>query len=193
MGFQSGTDHERYDENARFTKVLQKILGTDFEVIEEGLPGRTCCTDDVNEVFGNKNGSLYFAQCVYSHMPVDYIVLMLGTNDLKTKYNKTVKECAYALKTKYIQPVKDGLDGKLAAIPQIVIIAPAKIDGGWGIFEGADDKSQLFEKEYKQIASEYDCLFVSNEGLVNGVDKIHLTKESHNLLAKKLANIFKKV
>ena len=186
-GFISGTNHERYDESVRYTKVLQKILGTEFEVIEEGLPGRTCCTDDIKECFGNINGELYFAQSIYSHLPLDYIVLMLGTNDLKTKFDKAVSDCADALKNKYIKPIIAGLDEKLNKMPKIVVVTPAKIEGSWGKFDGADEKSLHFNDEYKKVATENDCLFVSNEGLVNGVDKIHLTKESHLLLAERIA------
>ena len=31
----------RFDENTRWTKVCQKLLGDEYEIIEEGMCGRT--------------------------------------------------------------------------------------------------------------------------------------------------------
>lgn len=190
-GFISGSDHERYDENVRYTKLLQKKLGSNFEVIEEGLPGRTCCTDDMKEYFGNKNGCNYFAQCIYSHSPLDYLTIMLGTNDLKFDFNKDAKDCAKALKNNYLVPLKQYFGGKIHKIPKIIIVAPSIIKDSYGKFQDADKKSLQFENEYKKLAKECDCLFVSNQGLECGIDKIHLTAESHKLLSEKLAKIIK--
>ena len=191
-GYISGTDAERYDNLTRFTGILQNMLGEDYAVIEEGMPGRTCCADDISKTMGNKNGSIFFPQCVYSHLPLDYVVLLLGTNDLKKDLNTSAKDCALAIENKYILPLQAGFDGKIKQIPQIIIIAPAKIsDGSWGIFEGADTESKNFNTEYKLIAEKHNCIFVDNANLENGVDKIHLTAQSHKILSQKLFDAIK--
>ena len=191
-GYISGSDGERYDSKTRYAKILQDLLGSDFDVIEEGLPGRTCGADSFSEIFGNKNGTLFFKQCVYAQSPLDYVLIFSGTNDMKIEFNRTPKDCAFDLEYKYILPLKTGLNGKIKQIPKIIIVAPAKIDDGcWGIFENANIKSKSFNNEYEKIAKKYDCLFVSNNELINGVDKVHLTKESHNFLAHKIFKILK--
>lgn len=186
-----GTANGRYNERERYTKVLQSLLGNEYEVIEEGLRARTTNYDDVKELKGNRNGLNFFGQIVWTHDPLDYIVLFLGTNDMKDKFNTTPKDSANNIKH-YIDYFKNQGIKELIKIPQIIIVAPGLIKGG--LFEGfdyAENKSISFNSEYEKIANKEGCLFVSNEVLIAGSDGIHLTKESHKLLAKKLFEILK--
>src|SRR5689334_11654512 len=72
----------RYDCETRFTGVLQKELGKDYEVIEEGLRGRTVSGE--NSFFPYRNGLEQFGPIIGSHLPLDLLVLFLGTNDLNS-------------------------------------------------------------------------------------------------------------
>ena len=63
-GYVPSSDAERYPASIRYPRVLQDKLGKDYEVIEEGLPGRTMISDDMKELVGNRNGSLEFGQIV---------------------------------------------------------------------------------------------------------------------------------
>ena len=78
---------DRYPRDVRWTGILQKKLGEDYYVIEEGLSGRTTLWDDPIEE--HKNGKKYLLPCLDSHKPVDLVILMLGTNDLKTRFSLT--------------------------------------------------------------------------------------------------------
>ena len=71
---------DRYPRDVRWTGILQKKLGEDYYVIEEGLSGRTTLWDDPIEE--HKNGKKYLLPCLDSQKPVDLVILMLGTNDL---------------------------------------------------------------------------------------------------------------
>ena len=71
----------RYPKNVRWTGVLADLLGPEFTVIEEGCNGRTTVFDDPLE--GWKNGLDYLKPCLNSHKPIDLVILMLGSNDLK--------------------------------------------------------------------------------------------------------------
>ena len=86
-GFISGTDHERHTN--RWTKLLKQNLGDNFEIIEEGLNSRTFATDYIDKI--GRNGFSYFVPCIYSHDKIDIVILMLGTNDLKTNFNYSPK------------------------------------------------------------------------------------------------------
>src|SRR5262245_18689824 len=79
-------DQGRYPADQRWTGVLRRELGAGWTMIEEGLPGRTTVHDDPIEGV-HKNGRRYLLPCLESHRPLDAIVLMLGTNDLKARFS----------------------------------------------------------------------------------------------------------
>ena len=85
-------DCSRFDDDIRWTGVLQKLLGDEYKVIEEGQNGRTIAVDDPVE--GEKNGLTYLIPCLDSHMPLDAMIVMLGTNDLKVRFGFTPKDIA---------------------------------------------------------------------------------------------------
>lgn len=78
----------RFDEDVRWPMRLQTLLGEDFRVIEEGFNGRTCVFDDPVEG-GYKSGLDYLPACVMSHSPLDLVIIMLGTNDMKKRFGMT--------------------------------------------------------------------------------------------------------
>ena len=180
------------DITKTYPYYLQHILagggGENCQIICEGLPSRTTDLDDVKYPKGNRNGSLYFPQCLISHDPIDYVILFLGTNDLKAKFNRSVEEVANAIQEKYIKFTRKDLSKELTVVPQFIIIAPTTIDENRAEdFEGATKKSLKFNDVLQKMAKKNSCLFVSNENMKCGDDGIHLTTESHKLLAEKLA------
>ena len=74
----------RFDENERWTCLLQKELGEDYLILEEGLSGRTTCFND--PLFEGLSGLDYIYPCLMSHEPVDLLIIMLGTNDTKERF-----------------------------------------------------------------------------------------------------------
>ena len=69
-----------YGRTERWTGILRQELGLDYDVIEEGLNGRTTVWDDPIE--GHKNGKEQIIPILKSHQPLDLVTIMLGTNDL---------------------------------------------------------------------------------------------------------------
>lgn len=194
-GFISGTDHQRYDENERWTKLLQKKLGNEFEVIEEGLNSRTLTSNDTRIGKEGKNGYEYLIPCIDSHDPIELVIVMLGTNELKKMYNKTAEEVRDAFEKYFVKTIlnrKSQIDDKY---PKLLIIAPPVVDDdGSGVYEGALEKSLKFNEMYREIAERNNCCFIDNSLLKTGIDKVHLTKESHEILAemayKKIIEIY---
>ncbi len=84
--------HGRFPRDVRWPGVLASELGDGVHVIEEGLNGRTTLWDDPFMDF--RNGKPYLLPCLRSHQPVDVLVLMLGTNDLKTIFGRAPHEIA---------------------------------------------------------------------------------------------------
>src|SRR5574344_3156538 len=80
----------RYDENIRWTTIVQKSLEKyGYEIIEEGLCGRTAGFDDY---LPQQNGIKTLPALLKKHSPLCGIIIMLGTNDLKTKFHATAAE-----------------------------------------------------------------------------------------------------
>ena len=75
---------DRFNENERWTCLLQQKLGEDCLVIEEGLSGRTTVFDD--PLHESMSGLDYITPCLMSHEPVDLLIIMLGTNDTKDRF-----------------------------------------------------------------------------------------------------------
>jgi lysophospholipase L1-like esterase len=75
----------RYSMEQRWGSILRKELGSGYYIIEEGLCGRTTVWDDPIE--GYKSGKQYIIPCIDSHSPVDLVIILLGTNDLKKRFS----------------------------------------------------------------------------------------------------------
>ena len=82
----------RYPKDVRWTGVLQKLLGEQYAVIEEGCNGRTTVFEDIAEPW--KAGLGYLKPCLNTHKPIDFVIMMLGSNDLKRMFHASAKEIA---------------------------------------------------------------------------------------------------
>ena len=82
----------RWPRDVRWPGVLAADVADLADVVEEGLSGRTTLWDD--PFMDGRNGQPYLLPCLRSHAPVDLVVLMLGTNDLKTIFGRQAHEIA---------------------------------------------------------------------------------------------------
>ena len=197
-GYISGTDHERYLED-RWTKILQKNLGSNFEIIEEGLNSRTLTSDDKRPGKEGRNGYKYLLPCLDTHDPIDLVVLMLGTNELKCEYNKTPEEIGNILEEYFVKKILTRKSQIKDTYPKLLIIAPPivrennEVYGEDDKYKGAEIKSKKLNDIYKRIAERNNCYFISNNKLETGKDGIHLTKESHKILADLITEEIRKI
>ena len=81
--------------DVRWTGRLQRLLGDGYEVVEEGLNGRTTDVDYVDRP--HCNGRTYFPAALLSHDPLDVVVVMLGSNDFKTCFERSAATIAQRL------------------------------------------------------------------------------------------------
>ena len=148
----------RYPKDVRYTGRLQMLLGDGYTVIEEGCNGRTTIHDDPLE--GWKNGLDYLKPCLNSHKPIDIVILMLGSNDLKATFRLNAREIALGA-GQLVKVIREFTMEKQGFIPQIVLISPPEIGLGitsspfYGAFdEGAIEVSRQFPEHYKEVAEE---------------------------------------
>ena len=192
----------RYAANERWTGLLQQQLGDDYYIIEEGLGGRTTDLEHYNPGKPSRNGLTYFKACVDSHMPLDIIIIMLGTNDLKTVYDRSAQDVAHALK-QYPDYVKGYCEERSVKLPKIILVSPAYMDEKAPKFiesmpaenvydEISAQKSHQLAESIKKQAEATGCIFFDAATITKtGDDGCHLDLESHKLLASSLKALLK--
>lgn len=196
-GYVPGTNHERFSENVRFPKVLQKLLGENFEIIEEGLNSRTLINEDTRPGKEGRNGSQYLIPCLDSHDPLDFVILMLGTNELKHKFQNSPEDIGNLLDKNFVKIILNRKSQFQNTYPQVLIISLPIINEKTKYaserYIGGTEKSKKLEKIYSEIAKTKNCHFTSASKLLIGIDGVHLTKEGHielaNILYEKIKSI----
>ena len=198
-GYISGSDHKRYSIGERWTSILAELLGDKFEIIEEGLNSRTLTSNDTRPGKEGKNGYEYLIPCLDTHDPIDLVILMLGTNELKTTYNKSAKDIGEIFEQYFVKTILNRKSQCQDTYPKLLIVTPPVVNEdleyckAGNKYLGASKKSEELNDIYKIIAEKYDCYFLSNQGLETGIDGVHLTKESHKRLASRLKTEINKI
>lgn len=176
----------RFDENTRWTSLLQKKLGANHHIIEEGLCGRTTVFSD--EFREGRRGLDTIGITVESHNPVDLLILMLGTNDCKTRYNASAGIIAKGLEQTILKAKKSSSQPF-----ELLIISPIHLGKGIGeenFDPEFDEHSELVSKhlahEYQKISNLYHAAFLdaSTVAAPSETDREHLDASGHSALAE---------
>lgn len=190
-GYVPGTAGDRFPPEVRIPGVLQALLGPGYRVLEEGLTGRMSVWDDPMSPDRNARRQLPFL--LETHMPLDLVSIMLGTNDLKAYMNLGPHAIAQAQGV-LIDLVDAAKCGQRGSRPAILLIAPPLVvetPTPFGhIFDGAIPKSLALAEAYREVAREKKCLFLDAGSLVRTSvrDGIHLDPEAHRKLAEAMAD-----
>lgn len=182
--------YERYDPDVRWPGVLQSILGTDYKIIEEGLNGRTTVFDD--PIMGaHRNGKTYLAPCLETHMPLDLVIIMLGTNDMKPRFVGTAFDVACGAGA-LLSMVTNPVGGWIGDIPKTLLIAPPPIGQLTtlsGILEGGHERSNKLAGEMERIADMLGSPFLNAGQHIQSspADGVHLETEDHLILGQVVA------
>lgn len=187
----------RYPKDIRWTGRLQNLLGNDYRVIEEGCNGRTTVFDDPEESW--KNGLHYLKACLNSHKPIDIVILMLGSNDLKEVFQATPEMIAEGAGI-LVRTTQEFLKEKQGFVPEIILVSPPEIGEGMkdSVFSGsfgkdARERSRQFPKWYRMIAERYRCIFFDSAQYIkpSKLDSLHLSPEAHRILAEEFCRVIK--
>lgn len=177
---------DRYPWEVRWTGILgDKVREKGFQVVEEGLCGRTTVFDD--ELRDNRRGADVLPMLLESHYPLDKVVLMLGTNDCKTIYQASAEVIGKGIE-KLVQQIK-AADENI----EILLVSPILLGEGVGE-EGFDpefnqdsvETSKGLKAVYKQVAERNGCEFLaaSDYAKASGADREHLDETGHRQLAE---------
>lgn len=187
-------ERARYPFEERWPGAMQRLLGSGWRVVEEGLSGRTTVHDDPFEPGLCGMDALVCA--LGSAQPLDCVIIMLGTNDMKTRFGLPASDIARGAES-LVLAVKRFPWAPGCHRPKIVIVSPPHIGEGIRdvVLSSFDMRSVAVSHEvagaYRVIAGEQGCAFLDASEICepSPVDHIHLSPEGHGALARALAGL----
>lgn len=192
----------RYSWDVRWPGRLEKLLGGDWRVVEEGLNGRTTMFDCFMEE--HRNGLKAIDVCLLTAMPVDLVILMLGTNDSKLAFDKPPFVIAHGVHRLIDRIVNGGYGyGPGGKAPEILVVSPVRMTEGvftsW-LSEEFDGESiarcNRLPAYYQRVAAQDGVHFLDAGACISAdsSDGIHMNAEGHakmaDLLCQKVRAIF---
>ncbi len=181
----------RYSLDARWPGRVQESLGKDYEIFEEGLGGRNTNFEHYNKNKTFRNGLDYFKPYLQSHDEFALIIIMLGTNDLKIQYNKSIQDVAASI-SEYINLIQEQ-----ASDSKILVISPPFINDSAPLFSGyygdtynaqSAEKSRQLGLVLEDLLKQQQVSYLNAANLAQpGKDGIHLTVEGHKKIADAVA------
>ncbi len=179
---------KRYDKDSRWSGILSEILKENYQVIEEGMNNRTGFFKNPEGL--KQSGGEYLSVFLQNHRNLDICIISLGTNDAQFFYNLDENS------------TKNGLQNLIDSVREvniktnIIIVPPVKITenilhSGFSMMfnrESIDKINKVFPI-FEQIAKENNCLYFDFNQITSPAQKdgLHYTKESHTIIANKLA------
>lgn len=198
---ESDEPSKRFEPETRWPCVLQSDLGEDYHIVEEGLGGRTTIYSKPGEDW--KTGEYYLTACLYSHRPLDMVIMMLGTNDLHVNHDLTEETLGVGI-SRLVDMVKTCPNtGRESQPPKILLIAPPEVtpsspEGRWMVYDKfrrdvGRNLSLAFPRVYAQVAREKGCFFLNGQDYTvpGPADGVHITPDSHVRLGHAVAKFVK--
>jgi lysophospholipase L1-like esterase len=179
----------RFPPTVRWPGVLRRELGDGYWVVEEGLNGRTTVWND--ELEPHRNGRKLLLPTLLTHRPLELVIVMLGTNDLKRRIGVSAREIAEGAGMLADIVAGSGC-GPDDGAPQVLVVCPprvGRVDQFADEFEGAPDKSQVLSHHFAAIAEARSCAFLDAGAVVSSsdIDGIHLDESAHARLGVAIA------
>jgi lysophospholipase L1-like esterase len=190
----------RYDEIERWPGVLRQNLGPGWAIVEEGLNGRTTVHPDPIEGVWLK-GSEYLLPCLKSHRPLDVVVIMLGTNDLKRRFNVSAREIAAGVAS-LIDVTRRAGAGPALGVPRILVICPPPVLDRYGehsdlaeMFDGGRAKSLALPVQFAEVARLGGADLLDAGAIIQSseFDGIHLDVDAHQKLGLAVADRLRRI
>ncbi len=187
----------RHPYDVRWPGRLQRLLGEDYYVIEEGLGGRTTVWDDPLEA--DRCGKDFLPAALRTHRPLDLVILSLGTNDCKSIFSANARTITRGMGV-LVNMVKSFDYGPDGRVPQILLVSPIHMgpDIANSIFETFDEESAEKVKQlaglYENLAAQTGCGFLDAAKVAGpGSDQLHMDGESHRRLAEALVPVIREM
>ncbi len=179
---------QRFDAQTRWPRLMAQQAGV--ELVEEGLPGRTTMFDD--PIMGaHMNGQTGLNIALESHGPIDLLVIMLGTNDVKARFTALPEQVQGGMSSlldiaqhRIMQERHGGFQMLVIAPPPVLEQGPIKNE-----FFGGAERSKPIATLYADLARARDVHFLDAGAhiAVSSVDGVHFDAPAHGALAAAVA------
>lgn len=187
----------RYERPDRWPGAMAARLGDDVDIIEEGLNGRTTdIADPTHPEIGGAglNGLDYLPACLASHLPLDLVIIALGTNDLKAMYARSPLRIAIgaARLLEAVHAIGAGVGTPYARSPDVLLICPpplGQLRHFAEMFAGGAEKCGALPGLYAQAAALCGAAFLDAGTIIHsdGADGLHWTAQAHRALGLAVA------
>lgn len=178
----------RYNSETRWTGVLAKLIGEEFDIIEEGCNNRTAFFVNPDGLL--QSGQKYLPICLEKHKKIDIFILALGTNDLQKSFEIDENIVQDGLKNIINFVRKFNPNVRIITIPP-VILNETILNGYFQcqFDENSIKNSRLVQRKYETIAKQEGCDFwdLNNYICPSTTDGLHFDVEAHKIMAHKLA------
>lgn len=197
-GYMPGSGN-RYPDEVRWTKLVQKALGNDYEIIESGISGRTTVFDKGWNEY--QNGSKGLGYALFSHFPLDGAIVMLGGNDLVEHTAESSKNGIDEI----IRMLVNANEIYRSECPifnegfKILLVIPPhhKDIGTKGItaYRILGERRPIITDYYLEVAKnrKVDCLDATYLAEVSDIDCLHLSVKGHQQLAEAITQKIKEM
>ena len=185
-------DKGRFGPDVRWTGHARGLLPGGTVLIEEGHPGRTTLHDDPIEG-AHRNGLTILPAILESHRPIDLVILMLGTNDMKARFSVTAEDVAASL-DRLIRAIRAAEAGPDRGAPGILLVCPPPVlETGCleGMFRGGAAKSAALAPLAERVAVAHSARFLDAGAhiAVSPVDGVHFDADAHATLGRAIGRI----
>ena len=193
------TGGARHGYADRWPSTLEAGLDGKARVIAEGLGGRTTASDDWY-ANADRNGVRILPTLLESHSPLDLVIIMLGTNDLKPAICGSALEASFGMR-RLVHVIRGHFAGKGEAVPEILLVAPPLLCDSenedmmghfGGIAHGLEQSSQL-AAHYARRAEELDTGFFDASTVADAdpQDGVHLDAKNTRAIGEGLVPVVK--
>lgn len=188
-------ESQRHGDHARWCGVLRDTLGEGYTVLEDGLNGRTTIYGDGEDAY--KNGEPTLLPALQTGAPLDLVIIMLGTNDLRLDRGVTDDTLDVGIR-RLISIVQAHPEcGRDGAAPRILVISPIHIavpTGRQDFYEARGceigvRRSVATAAVYAHAAAETGCAFMdaADFAVASPIDALHMEAPSHRALGEAVA------
>ncbi|RCS24314.1 arylesterase [Phyllobacterium salinisoli] len=178
----------------RWPSVLQDTFGGQVRVIAEGLNGRTTAFDD-HVAAEDRNGARVLPTILGTHAPLDLVIIMLGTNDMKPFISGSALGAKQGMRRLVDIVHRHPYFGE-AETPDVLIVAPPHISETANpdfaaLLTGGVAESRKLAILYADMADETGCGFfdAAQVAKTTPIDGIHMDANNTKALGRALAPI----
>jgi len=171
----------------RWPDHMGAALGSRWDVVVEGLPGRTTVYDDPKEG-AYRNGLTVLPAILYSHAPIDVLVVCLGTNDQQTLFGLGATEVSLCVARLLRHPSAAETCGSVIAVCPPPLTERGEVGS---LFRGVEDRVGDLWPQFERWVPETGAIpFRAGDVItVDEADGIHWNAEAHRALGQALAPV----